>query len=112
MEYLLVHGGSRGHHLHYELLYDGASNENDDAKRLCGLIDPSELDNIPAYDSRKLGEGERNLPPSWGQNAPILGSTWSEKNQAQQGLQADLPEISKKPHIKGNGKSPPFVAVV
>ena len=23
MEYMLIHGGGRGHHLHYELLYDG-----------------------------------------------------------------------------------------
>ena len=103
MEYLLVHGGSRGHHLQYELLYDGASNENDDAKRLCGLIDPAELEEKLNYDSRKLGENERNLPPSWGQNAPILGSTWSEENEARQGIQADLHEIAKKTYIGKNG---------
>lgn len=36
MEYLLVHGGSRGHLLRYELLWDG---DNPDETRLCGLID-------------------------------------------------------------------------
>jgi len=40
MEYMLIHGGSRGHHLQYELLYDGAT---DTTSHLCGLIDPSEL---------------------------------------------------------------------
>ena len=37
MEYLLIHGGGRGHHLQYELLYDGG----DDGRHLCGLIDPT-----------------------------------------------------------------------
>ncbi|MBD2822103.1 toprim domain-containing protein [Xenorhabdus sp. 42] len=36
MEYLLIHGGSRGHLLQYELLWDGAHAEN---SHLCGLID-------------------------------------------------------------------------
>ena len=40
MEYMLIHGGSRGHHLQYELLYDGVT---DTASHLCGLIDPSDL---------------------------------------------------------------------
>jgi post-segregation antitoxin (ccd killing protein) len=42
MEYLLVHAGSRGHSFSYELLWDGADDE--DERRLCGLIDPGELD--------------------------------------------------------------------
>ncbi|MCC8423209.1 DNA primase, partial [Photorhabdus thracensis] len=36
MEYLLVHGGSRGHLLQYELLWNGDSAEE---AHLCGLID-------------------------------------------------------------------------
>ncbi|MEX0447974.1 toprim domain-containing protein [Xenorhabdus sp. SGI246] len=36
MEYLLIHGGSRGHLLQYELLWDGDSAEGN---HLCGLID-------------------------------------------------------------------------
>jgi DNA primase len=35
MEYLLTHGGSRGHLLHYELLWDGGSGEEN---HLCGLL--------------------------------------------------------------------------
>ncbi len=105
MEYLLTHGGSRGHHLQYELLYDGAA---DAASHLCGLIDPSTLDN----DSRKLGQEAGKLVPSLGQVATKLGSSWSEKNEAQQGLQADSPEIAPKARIRGNGKASPIVAVV
>ncbi|KLU13854.1 hypothetical protein AAY47_19830, partial [Xenorhabdus griffiniae] len=36
MEYLLVHGGSRGHLLQYELLWDGEG----DSAHLSGLIVP------------------------------------------------------------------------
>ncbi|MDY4326325.1 CHC2 zinc finger domain-containing protein [Pectobacterium brasiliense] len=51
MEYLLVHGGSRGHLLQYELLWDGTVPEG---AHLCGLIEPegSEKDE---YDLRKSG---------------------------------------------------------
>ncbi|ADP11309.1 Dnag primase-like protein [Erwinia sp. Ejp617] len=38
MEYLLVHGGSRGHLLQYELLWDGSGG----GAHLCGLIEPDE----------------------------------------------------------------------
>jgi len=109
MEYLLAHGGSRGHALQYELMYDG---QDDDAKRLCGLIDPAELEEKPDNDLRKLGEGEGKLPPSLAQVGAKLGVSWSEPTQAAQGLQADLPEIAQKAHIRRNGKSSPLVAVV
>jgi post-segregation antitoxin (ccd killing protein) len=45
MEYLLIHAGSRGHSLTYELLWDADSDE--DERRLCGLIDPDEFDAEP-----------------------------------------------------------------
>ncbi|HDP7653658.1 TPA: toprim domain-containing protein, partial [Escherichia coli] len=48
MEYLLIHGGSRGHLLQYELLWDGSG----DGSHLCGLIEPEDS---PVYDSGKLG---------------------------------------------------------
>ena len=47
LEYLVVHGGSRGHLLRYELMYDGTAESE---PRLAGLIDASELDN----NERKL----------------------------------------------------------
>ena len=112
MEYLLVHGGNRGHALHYELMYDGAGDESDDAKRLCGLIDPAELEEKLAYDSCKSGQDERKSPPSQPQVTPKSGSSQGARIEIARGLQADLAEIAKKPHIRGNGKSPPLVAVV
>jgi hypothetical protein len=45
MEYLLVHGGSRGHSLRYELVWDG--DEDAGGRHLCGLIDTAELDGTP-----------------------------------------------------------------
>ena len=39
MEYLLLHGGSRGHLLRYELLWDGGSGEEN---HLCGLLNVDE----------------------------------------------------------------------
>ncbi|MDY4369036.1 DNA primase [Pectobacterium brasiliense] len=62
MEYLLIHGGSRGHLLQYELLWDG--NGSDDNTHLCGLIDPPENDTGKQYDSRKLGSKESKLASS------------------------------------------------
>ncbi|MBD2812592.1 DNA primase, partial [Xenorhabdus sp. Vera] len=37
MEYLLIHGGSRGHLLQYELLWDSKAADH---AHLCGLIEP------------------------------------------------------------------------
>ncbi|WP_237385463.1 CHC2 zinc finger domain-containing protein [Xenorhabdus sp. Sc-CR9] len=54
MEYLLVHGGSRGHLLQYELLWDG---DAADPAHLCGLIDPKDTADtsiICPYEKRKL----------------------------------------------------------
>ncbi|TKV13884.1 toprim domain-containing protein [Citrobacter sp. wls619] len=68
MEYLLVHGGSRGHLLQYELLWDGSG----DGSHLCGLIEPGEK---PAYDSRKLETPEDKLPSSCPKDGAKLGQT-------------------------------------
>ncbi|HFK5040613.1 TPA: CHC2 zinc finger domain-containing protein, partial [Escherichia coli] len=57
MEYLLIHGGSRGHLLQYELLWDGSG----DGSHLCGLIEPEDS---PVYDSGKLGQNADRLPLS------------------------------------------------
>ncbi|WOA50897.1 CHC2 zinc finger domain-containing protein [Dickeya solani] len=62
MEYLLVHGGSRGHLLQYELLWDGHG--NGDNTHLCGLIDPPENNPEGQYDSRKLEVKESKLASS------------------------------------------------
>ncbi len=52
MEYLLVRGGSRGHLIQYELLWNGEDNSQ---HQLCGLIDTDKLTENPAGSERKLG---------------------------------------------------------
>ena len=81
MEYMLVHGGSRGHLLQYELLWDG--NGSDDNTHLCGLIDPPENDTGKQYDLRKLGVKESKLASS----CPQVGAKLEEgkSRQATQG---------------------------
>jgi hypothetical protein len=112
MEYMLIHGGSRGHHLQYELLYDGAT---DAASHLCGLIDPAELDKAhetPDSDARKSGQNERKSAPSQAQVTPKSGPSQATQTQAVRGMDADLPEIAPKARIRANGKAPPLAAVV
>lgn len=72
MEYLLVHGGSRGHLLQYELLWDGTVPEG---AHLCGLIEP-ETSKKDEYDSRKSGsDGSKS-----GASLPQVGAkSGSEK---------------------------------
>ncbi|KHN52721.1 DNA primase, partial [Pectobacterium fontis] len=77
MEYLLVHGGSRGHLLQYELLWDG--NGSDDNTHLCGLIDPPEANPAGQYDSRKLGVKESKLASS----CPQVGAKLEEGKSRQ-----------------------------
>lgn len=81
MEYLLLHGGSRGHLLHYELLWDG---DNTQAPHLCGLPDVGELINAAsktegserksASDGVRSGSGQGQVCPLSGteQTAPGL----------------------------------------
>lgn len=102
MEYMLVHGGSRGHHLQYELIYDGAAEA---ATHLCGLIDVAELDKTLDNEERKLGQELRKSAPSQAQVTPKSGSSQTTQTQAQQGLQADMPEMAQKTRIQRNGKS-------
>jgi DNA primase catalytic core len=69
MEYLLVHGGGRGQHITYELLFDGNTHES--TAHLMGLIDPQKLH----YDSEKLGGNVEKLGPSQAQVSPKSGSS-------------------------------------
>jgi hypothetical protein len=82
LEYLVVHGGSRGHLLRYELMYDGTAESE---PRLAGLIDPSELDN----DGRKLDLADSKLVPS----CPEVGAKLDRENAPQS--QADQGEARK-----------------
>ncbi|UIA92816.1 CHC2 zinc finger domain-containing protein [Erwinia tracheiphila] len=66
MEYLLIHGGSRGHLLQYELLWDGTVPEG---AHLCGLIEP-ESSEKGGYDLRKSGAVNRKS----GSGLPHVGA--------------------------------------
>jgi DNA primase len=64
MEYLLVHRGSRGQSLEYELLYSG--NVDDNQSLLMGLVDSEKLKNH-IYDKKKLELMPTKLGSSWPQ---------------------------------------------
>lgn len=66
MEYLLLHGGSRGHLLHYELLWDGDSTQT---PHLCGLPDVDGLINTPS----KAEGGECKSAPEGGRSGTGQG---------------------------------------
>jgi DNA primase catalytic core len=113
MEYLLVHGGSRGHALQYELLYDG----QDDGRHLSGLIDPAHLAMETSYDKRKLGldvgkfgldigkldQDSRKLGPSCPQVGAKLGPSWGGENAGFSYEDADNSPENAKTHVYGNG---------
>ncbi|MEI7240317.1 CHC2 zinc finger domain-containing protein [Pectobacterium brasiliense] len=84
MEYLLVHGGSRGHLLQYELLWDGTVPEG---AHLCGLIEP-ELNEKDGYDSRKSGAGNGKSGSSLPQVGAKSGSGKPRKAATDKGSSA------------------------
>lgn len=89
LEYLLIHGGSRGHLLQYELVYDGGA---EDQPKLAGLIDPEKLDN----ESRKSGGEDRKLAPSQGQDRVKSGHGNPLESPAINGLTTDPVGLAEK----------------
>jgi len=110
MEYLHVHGGSRGHSLRYELRWDSSSDE-DNARRLCGLIDLGDLAEFDADDSSPRlrlaqvgGVGAQvgvKLAPSCPQVGAKLDSVKQVPSRAGAHLQPDAVLNGAKVHIKG-----------
>lgn len=80
MEYLLLHGGSRGHLLHYELLWDGSG---EGEAHLCGLLDVDDV----VGDERKSG-------PEDGRSASSL---------AQVGFRSDPEKVASGQEMQGVG---------
>ena len=99
MEYLLVHGGGRGHHLQYELLYDGAG----EGRQLHGLIDPADLGEEHGYDKRKSGVNERKAVPSQGQVSPKSGPSQGPENEDSPGVEFEMGDMPAKTHFYANG---------
>ncbi|WP_238399307.1 hypothetical protein [Photorhabdus bodei] len=83
MEYLLVHGGSRGHLLQYELLWNGDKAEE---AHLCGLIEPENQAANSVYDSRKSGPDEGKSGSSLPQVGAKSGSPKPAASRSDKGL--------------------------
>ncbi|MFD3242539.1 CHC2 zinc finger domain-containing protein [Rahnella perminowiae] len=79
MEYLLLHGGSRGHLLQYELLWDGGDGEE---SHLCGLLKTEE---VTGSDS-KLDSEKNKLVPSCPEVGAKLENGKPATEQSQQGF--------------------------
>ncbi len=112
LEYLRVHGGSRGHWLHYELMYDGGA---DDEPRLAGLIEPEDLDNAErklGFGERKLCEDERKSAPSQGQVRPKSGLLDTVQSQMQQGEDGKVVRADENAYIRESAKGPSLARVV
>ncbi|WP_035338731.1 CHC2 zinc finger domain-containing protein [Dickeya sp. DW 0440] len=99
MEYLLLHGGSRGHLLQYELLWDG--NTGDDP-HLCGLLEVDE----PEGSERKSGPEAEKSGLSLPQVRARSDVEKPASGQTGQGLTAELVGAESKAVIKGKGTSP------
>lgn len=101
MEYLLIHGGCRGHALSYELLWDGQGDE--DERRLCGLLDPEHLPELPLRPAqvwaREAQVGAKSAP-SLGQVDPKSGVVDATPGRAGAGAATDSSLNGAKTHIE------------
>lgn len=107
MEYLLIHGGSRGHSITYELLWDGSSETDGDAesarqKRVCGLIDADALSEIESKPTLRQSQ-------VWGEDqqvgvkfAPSLGQVWAKSDPANPPPTRMDIDVSPKSRINGS----------
>ncbi len=98
MEYLLVHGGSRGHLLQYQLLWDG---QRGDTHHLCVLLDVAEHEG----DERKSGYENSKSPLSLGQVCPKSGDVNMVLGQMVQGLNGSQVSLEGNAVIKGKKKT-------
>ncbi len=99
MEYLLLHGGSRGHLLQYELLWDGVV---DGGNYLCGLL------NVVG-DERKSGLEEGKSASSLAQVRVKSDPENTALSQATQGL--DGPQVCPEPNAVIREKKKAVTAV-
>jgi DNA primase len=113
MEYLLVHAGSRGHSFSYELLWDGGDDE--DARRLCGLIDLEDLDHDPRVRQPQVGVAGAQvgvkLASSCTQVGVKLDPIKTSATRASADSTPDAIAAEAKPRIR-NGATPSLAAVV
>lgn len=121
MEYLLVHGGSRGHSLRYELLWDGDA--QGDERHLCGLIDLGDLGDLgkldgeapepllrPAQVGVNGAQVAAKLDSSWPQVGGVLALPETPPAPASMGLQPEIPPQAAP--VLNKGKSVSSLAAV
>jgi post-segregation antitoxin (ccd killing protein) len=105
MEFLLVHGGNRGHSLRYELLWDGGEH---DTRRLCGLIEPTELQSTPLRPAQ-VGVQAAQVGAKLASSCPQVGVKLEGQNRPQTranaGDAADQRVNGSKPHNKAPAAS-------
>jgi DNA primase catalytic core len=103
MEYLLVHGGSRGHSLRYELLWDGS---DEDTRRLCGLIDTAELQDSARLRPAQVGVLPEQVGAKLAPSCPQVGVKLEGANRPQTravaGQTAARSFDGAQTHIKGD----------
>ncbi|MCC8367288.1 toprim domain-containing protein [Xenorhabdus sp. PB61.4] len=102
MEYLLPHGGSRGHLLQYELLWDGADNGS---AHLCGLLDVNETTEETPGSEGKLDLKPSKLASSCGQVGAKLEAENTALSQTQQGLVSSQVGLDEKTVIRDKNKN-------
>jgi len=103
MEYLLVHAGSRGHNLRYELLWDGSDDQT--GRHLCGLIEPEALDQPTRVRPAQVGVQAAQVGAKLASSCPQVGVKLDPVKQppsrADTGLQSSAAMNGAKTHIKG-----------
>jgi hypothetical protein len=108
MEFLLVHGGNRGHSLRYELLWDGGD-DAERARHLCGLIDTTALHDDPLLRPAQVGVSAAQvgakLAPSCPQVGVKLGLSNRPQTRTNAGDAAGEVINGHKPHISSAGTS-------
>jgi len=107
MEYLLAHAGGRGAQITYELLWDGREDE-DHERRLCGLLEPDQLPDLPAdlpLRPELVGVGSVEVGVKLGSSCPQVGVKLdpleTRQTRASAGAAAGRGLNGAKPHSKG-----------
>ncbi|MFC0139166.1 toprim domain-containing protein, partial [Erwinia mallotivora] len=105
MEYLLVHGGSRGQLMQYQLLWDGGDGEE---AHLCGLLNVDEHKG----SERKFGSDDNKFGAEAGKSAlssgQVRGKFGQEKpasDQTEQGLVAEAVRSDENAVIRKKNKT-------
>ena len=107
MEYLLLHGGSRGHLLRYKLLWDGGSGEEN---HLCGLLNVDDNEGGERKSGSDEGKSDANESKSALSLVQVGAKSDRQKVASDQTAQGnDAPQVCPAPDavIRRKKKTPP-----